>query len=102
MTGEPLSKSEFWSRVAAFAFATWAVMIPIGIAMIRESLNNIAAVDKAQDSDQAAYKLTIERRLTTLEINQQRVLATIGEHHSRIDENERRIELLNYRQKSQK
>ena len=72
-----LSKTEFWMRVAGASFGLWALMIPVGILMIRGAFdsatkaNTDAAVEIASFSRRFdAYALNMERRMTIVEERQ--------------------------------
>jgi len=60
----------FWLKIASFAFAAWAAMIPLGIWMIDNSLTGFAASAKENDS---AHRV-IDHRLDIVEERQTEVL----------------------------
>lgn len=82
----PLSRTEFWMRVAGASFALWAFMIPIAIAMLRGSFQD-ATTESARIATQNAtfiaefkqYVLLSERRLTLLEERQSMVLRRLDQ-----------------------
>jgi hypothetical protein len=87
-----LTKSEFWMRVAGVGFSLWALMIPIGISMIRAAADRLVDSQSALQVKMDTYILTTERRLTIIEANQQRLL----EHDS---DQTHRLELIELQQR---
>jgi hypothetical protein len=85
-----LSRAEFWQRAAAVAFGLWAIMIPIGVAVIRESISELVKHDREQSEQFNTYMLQMERRITLIEERQQRVLTMLSEHDRRLDGNGKR------------
>jgi hypothetical protein len=60
-------EANFWLKVASGAFSLWAIMIPIGVSMIRGAISSTLATQEKFLSDFHAYVLQMERRVTTLE-----------------------------------
>jgi hypothetical protein len=77
-----LTRVEFWQRVAGVAFGLWALMIPIGIGMVRSAVGELIQHDKDQAERLNNYVLAMERRVTLIEERQQRVLMTLSEHQA--------------------
>ena len=76
-SNEPLSKTEFWMRIAGWSFALWALMIPVGILMVRGAFDSAtkANIDVAVEISSFsrrfdAYALNMERRVTIIEERQ--------------------------------
>jgi hypothetical protein len=67
----------FWYRVAAWTFGLWAIMIPIGVAIIRNAISTTTTTQEKFLSDFHAYVLHMERRVTVLE---ERLRVNHGEH----------------------
>lgn len=84
-----LKRSEFWMRAAALSFGLWALMIPIGISMLRESASAIASQQHEFLSRFEAYALQVEKRMTVLEERQSRNLEAVSKHDIRLDNIER-------------
>ena len=84
--GIGLTRAEFWQRAAALAFGLWALMIPLGVGMVRNVVSELVEHDKEQANQMSAYVLAMERRVTLIEERQQRVLATIAEHQAMLME----------------
>jgi uncharacterized membrane protein YeiB len=84
--GIGLTRVEFWQRAAALAFGLWAIMIPVGVGMIRNVVAELVEHDRQQADQMSAYVLAMERRVTLIEERQQRVLQTIAEHQAQITE----------------
>jgi len=82
--GEPLSRAEFWMRIASVCFGLWALMIPLGIAILRNTLNEASVASQAVANELTVYKLLTERRITLLEERQQAVLLKNTEQEQRI------------------
>lgn len=74
---EPLSRADFWQKVAAFTFGLWAIMLPVAAGLV------IASVTRFADRFDA-YVLAMERRVTLLEERQARVLKILEEHNDSI------------------
>lgn len=62
-----MSNEEFWMRVAGGSFALWALMIPIGVAMLRTSFTDAVAETKALNAALMQLRIDLEHRLTQLE-----------------------------------
>jgi hypothetical protein len=62
-----MSDTDFWLKLAAASFGLWAVMIPIGVSLIRSAIAQTATTQEKFLSDFHAYVLQMERRVTTLE-----------------------------------
>ena len=76
-----LSKTEFWMRVAGASFGLWALMIPVGVAMLSNTFQktaqtNIEAASEIVSFNKRfeAYVLNMERRVTIIEERQNYVL----------------------------
>jgi hypothetical protein len=61
------SDGSFWYKIAAWAFGLWAVMIPLGVSMIRSAISASATTQDKFLADFHAYVLQMERRVTILE-----------------------------------
>lgn len=85
MEDDKLGKSEFWMRIAGAAFALWALMIPIGIGMLRNALSDGASNSTQLAAEFAKYKLETEHRMTLLEDRQRTNVSQVMEHERRID-----------------
>jgi hypothetical protein len=83
-TDEPLGRAEFWQRAAAFAFAAWALALPLAAAAVIGSIGRFT--DKFD-----AYVLAMERRITLLEERQSRVLQVLEQHEARLDRQAERL-----------
>ena len=57
----------FWPKLAGGAFALWAASIPIGVSMLRDSLDKLAEEQALVRKEYAATALNFERRITALE-----------------------------------
>lgn len=77
MSDASLSKTEFWMRVAAASFALWALMIPIGVSLLRESFKESTASLVELNRSTLAAKLDATTRFTALEVRQITVLARL-------------------------
>jgi hypothetical protein len=84
-----LKRSEFWMRAAAVSFGLWALLIPIGISMLRESATAIASQQREFLSRFDTYVLQVERRMIVLEERQSRNLEAVSKHEMRLDSLER-------------
>lgn len=80
-----LTRSEYWQRAAAIGFGLWAIMIPVGVAIIRDSIGELVKHDKEQAERLNVYILTMERRVTLIEERQARVLSTLSDHDRRLE-----------------
>jgi hypothetical protein len=67
------SEYDFWLKVAGASFGLWAVMIPIGISMIRSSFNHSSMTQERFLKDFHDYVIQMERRVTTLEADVKRM-----------------------------
>jgi hypothetical protein len=83
---EPLSRSEFWMRVAGASFGLWSLMIPLGVWMLNNTFDRVAhqQIDATGELVQfnrrfEAYVLNMERRVTIIEERQGRVLKELEE-----------------------
>ena len=83
---EPLSRSEFWMRVAGASFGLWALMIPLGIAMLSSTFERAAKANVEAASEIIAfnrrfeaYVLNMERRFTIVEERQAYVLKRLSD-----------------------
>jgi hypothetical protein len=56
-----------WSKIAAWVFGMWALMIPIGVSMVRVSVNELAAAQTQFQISFNSYVLNMERRMTLME-----------------------------------
>lgn len=84
---DTLSRHEFWMRIASACFALWALMIPLGVAMVRSTFSEYADVQRQLATNLIDYKLATERRITLLEERQASVM------HMNIEQ-ERRLSTL--------
>lgn len=98
-----LSRAEFWQRAAAASFSLWALMIPLGVQMLRSALQDAAAQGSAALAQLAAlskvhdeYVRTTERRLVLVEERQQYVLRIMAEHEKQLEELQRDVARLQY------
>jgi hypothetical protein len=87
-------QSAFWMRMAAFGFSAWSIMIPIGVMMVRSSVDALLEADKEFSRRFEAYVLTMERRVTTIEERQAIVLRSLQQLNERT---ERLSETRNHR-----
>jgi hypothetical protein len=62
-----MSDSDFWYKIAAVSFGAWAVMIPVGIGMIRGVLARSTSMQEKFLTDFHSYVLQMERRVVALE-----------------------------------
>ncbi len=63
----------FWPKIAGGAFALWAASIPIGVSMLRDSLDKLAVEQASTRKEYAASALDFERRLTMLEVRHEMI-----------------------------
>lgn len=56
-----------WSKIAAWVFGMWALMIPIGVSMVRTSVAEIVTSQNQFQNTFNAYVLNMERRVTLIE-----------------------------------
>lgn len=85
MNAETLGKAEFWQKVAGFAFAAWAMAIPVGVSMVRSSVDDVLAAQAQQSKDFQVYVLTTEKRVTLVEERQAKVLQVLQAHELKLD-----------------
>ena len=85
MNAETLGKAEFWQKVAGFAFAAWAMAIPIGVSMVRGSVEQVLASQAQQSKDFQIYVLSMEKRVTLIEERQAKVLQVLQAHDLKLD-----------------
>lgn len=85
-----LSRSEFWMRVSAALFSVWALVIPIGIEILRSSFNDMLEQQRATASRLDSYVLQMERRTTIVESRQESMMIALQRQQEKID----RIETL--------
>ena len=83
-TNGSLSRSEFWMRVAGACFAVWALMLPAGIAIVRNVFTEQQLAAQRVAADLTEYKLATERRLTLIEERQVRGQIAIDSTNARI------------------
>jgi hypothetical protein len=88
---DPLPRSEFWMKIAGACFALWALMIPIGIAMVRSTFSDVAQANMTLASTLTEYKLLTERRITLLEERQSAVIAHNAGQDQRLGQLERSL-----------
>ena len=85
-TNGSLSRSEFWMKAAAIAFGLWALMIPVGISMLRDSFyDSHASMTKLTDKLNTDTTLT-QSRLAALEARQVAVLARLELIERKLDD----------------
>ena len=85
-TNGPLPRSEFWQRAAAVAFGLWAISIPLGVSMLRDSFSSssIAATRLTEKvSDDVS---TTAAKMAAFEARQQLVLARLEVLERKIDD----------------
>ena len=85
-TNGPLPRSEFWMRIAGVAFGLWALMIPVGVSMLREAFTTSTAA-----SDNLARRVNdstaqMQSRISVLEARQALVLIQLETMSRKIDE----------------
>ena len=83
-----LSKTEFWQRAAAVAFGLWALMLPLGVALVRDSVAELVKHDRDQADRLNNYILAMERRVSLIEGDRQHVidiLIDLREHDKKVD-----------------
>lgn len=77
-------RSEFWMKVAAWAFGLWSIMIPIGVTMVSNAVERIVSQQAQFQTEFKEYVLQMERRVTIIEERQSSVLRrldTINSEH---------------------
>ena len=85
-TNGSLSRSEFWMKSAAIAFGLWALMIPVGISMLRDSFyDSHASMTKLTEKLNTDTTLT-QSRLAALEARQVAVLARLELIERKLDD----------------
>jgi hypothetical protein len=62
-----MPENDFWYKIAAVSFGAWAIMIPVGIAMIRGALSRSTMMQEKFLTDFHSYVLQMERRVVALE-----------------------------------
>ena len=81
-----MSRSEFWMKAAAIAFGLWALMIPVGISMLRDSFyDSHASVTKLAEKLNTDTVST-QSRLATIEARQATVLARLELIERKLDD----------------
>jgi len=85
MNAETLGKAEFWQKIAGFAFAAWAMAIPIGVSMVRGSVEDLLDSQAQQSKDFQVYVLSMEKRVTLIEERQAKVLQILQAQELKID-----------------
>lgn len=85
MNAETLGKAEFWQKVAGFAFAAWAMAIPVGVSMVRSSVDDVLAAQAQQSKDFQVYVLAMEKRVTLVEERQAKILEVLQAHELKLD-----------------
>lgn len=63
-------RTDFWMKVAAITFGLWSIAIPIGVAMMRTSIQEVVSSQERFQQQFTNYVLTMERRVTLLEERQ--------------------------------
>lgn len=79
-----LSRAEFWQRAAGLAFGLWALMVPLGVAMVRSAVEDIVRTQQDQIVTFNAYVLGMERRMTLMEERQARTMSALEAYAERL------------------
>jgi hypothetical protein len=97
---DPLSRAEFWQRVAGVSFGVWSLMIPLGVWMLTSTFERTAVISRDSAAEFIVfvrrfddYVLLTERRMTIVEERQASVLKTLDEVGTKIDTVENRLGL---------
>ena len=85
-TNGPLPRSEFWQRAAAVAFGLWAISIPLGISMLRDSFSVSSAAATRLTEKVSEDVSTTAARMASFEARQQLVLARIEVLERKVDD----------------
>ena len=75
-----------WARIAAWVFGCWAVMIPVGVLMVRAGMSDLVTAQKEMQIAFNTYAIANERRITQLEERQLVVLHRLGKVEERHDD----------------
>ena len=89
MEEQSITKWEFWQKAAAVCFGAWALMIPLGITMLKEGVGEAYNRQKVLITKFDAYQLSMERRVIVLEDRQLRVLEILKDLDRRLENVER-------------
>jgi len=99
-----LSRSEFWMRVAGGAFALWSFMIPIGVIMIRSSIDSLArpgeiALKQVDELKTAMTAMTLANatKSAVIEDRQNRVIYVLDLATKKQDEFDTRLSTIEQR-----
>jgi len=97
---EPLSRAEFWQRVAGVSFGVWSLMIPLGVWMLTSTFERTSVISRDAAVEFSvfvrrfdAYVLLTERRMTIVEERQARVLKTLDDIDGKLDTVDNRLGL---------
>jgi hypothetical protein len=70
-----------WAQIAAWVFGLWAVMVPLGVAMMRSAVREIVAAQSEFQRTFHAYVLDMEKRMTLVEERLGQVSRNQDNHH---------------------
>ena len=79
MTAEEKESGANWSKIAAWVFGCWALMVPLGVSMVRNSFAELSSTNTAFQTSFNAYVLTMERRMVLVEERQLNMLKQMEE-----------------------
>jgi hypothetical protein len=72
-------RTDLWLKIAGVTFGLWSLAVPVGVALVRSSVADIASSQLTLANKLQDYVLANERRITTLENRQSEVRADIVE-----------------------
>ena len=62
-----MTSAEFWMTMAGACFGLWALMIPIGVSMMRKTFDEMTTMVRMLTEEFKQYVLVMERRVTIVE-----------------------------------
>jgi len=85
-TNGPLPRSEFWMRIAGAAFGLWALMIPLGVSMLREAFTTSTAASDNLARQVNESTAQMQSRIAVLEARQSLALIQLEALTRKVDE----------------
>lgn len=72
MEKEPISRSEFWMKAAAFSFGAWAILLSIVGWLVAKGVDNILASNEGTRNELRGFIVIMEHRVTAVELQNER------------------------------
>jgi hypothetical protein len=74
---EAEKRADFWLKISGITFGLWSLAIPVGVYIVKDSVNDVVQAQKVFNSQFSEYVLGMERRVTLIEERQSVVITKL-------------------------